>query len=131
MTPKEAFISYFKNFDINMIELLLDDGRTYQDFAKHLFIQKLGNAFDRFLKHGDNLLYSYHGTCNSELCSIGCKGIRFIGNNSGLYIDIVFKEENGNLIDVYECHDFSTISPKKKINQKVFIDTKDLPLSMM
>ena len=114
-----------------MIDSLLDDNRTYQNFPKYLFIQKLGNAFNRFIRQGDNLLYTYDGTCNSELCSSGCKGIRFIGNNSGLYIAVVFKEENDNLIDVYECHDFSTISPKKKINQKVFIDTKDLPLSMM
>lgn len=131
MTTKEAFISYFKSLDIDMIETLLEDNRTYQDFPKYIFIQKLGNAFNRFIRNGDNLLYNYDGTCKSELCSIGCKGIRFTGNNSGLYIDIVFKEENGELIDVYECHDFSTISPHKNIKLKVFIDTKDLPLSMM
>jgi len=131
MTPKEAFISYFRNFEIDMIESLLDDNRTFQDFPKYLFIKKLANAFQRFINNGDTLLNTYNGTCNSEICSIGCKGIRFIGNHSGLYIDIVFKIENEEIIDVYECHQFSTISPKKTMLEKVFIDTKGLPVSMM
>lgn len=131
MTPKEAFISYFRNFEIDMIESLLDDNRTYQDFPKYLFVQKLANAFQRFINSGDTFLNTYNGICKSEICSVGCKGSRFIGNHSGLYIDIVFKIENEEVIDVYECHQFSTISPKKTLLQKVLIDTKDIPISMM
>jgi hypothetical protein len=130
-SQKDAFIFYFKKLDIEMIDLILDGDKTYQDFPKTLFIQKLDNAFYRFLKKGDSELYSYQGTCCSQICSFDCKGIRFIGNNSGLYIDLVFKEEKGNLLDVYECHQFSTVSPKKDLSQKVFIDSANLPISMM
>ena len=114
-----------------MVNALLEDSKTYQDFPKYLFIQKLGNAFDRFIRSGDEHLLTYSGTCCSEVCSFGCKGVRFIGNHSGLYMDLVFKEENAEILDIYECHQFSTVSPKKKLEEKVFIDTSGLPTSMM
>jgi hypothetical protein len=41
-------------------------------------------------------------------------------------MDLVIIENEGNINDIYECHEFSTVSPKKVIIQKVFIDTKDL-----
>lgn len=130
-SPKEALLYYIKYFDIEMIQLILDDNRTYQDFPKYLFIQKLGNAFDRFIRSGDEHLLTYYGTCSSDMCSFGCKGVRFIGNHSGLYMDLVFKEENEVILDIYECHQFSTVSPKKNLEDKVFIDTSGLPTSMM
>jgi hypothetical protein len=130
-TIKDAVIYYIKYFEIDMIESLLDDKKTYQDFPKFIFIQKLGNALHRFMKSGDNYLLTYKGKCNSEICSIGCEGIRFIGQKSKLYMDLVFKIENESLIDIYECHQFKCLSPSVDFESKVFIDTKDLPTSLM
>jgi hypothetical protein len=127
-TQKEGLVYYIRHLDIEMIDSLLDNDKTYQDFPKYLFMQKFGHALDRFIKAGDAHLNAYTGTCNSGLCSIGCGGIRVIGNASGLYMDLIIKEEQGTVLDVYECHEFSTISPKKTILQKVWIDTTDLPI---
>jgi len=127
----EAVLHYISIMDIEMINDLLDDDKTYQDFPKHLFVQKLDNALYRFQKAGDTHLNTYTGTCKSEECSLGCKGKRFIGNNSGMYLDLIIKQENGQIIDIYECHSFSTISPKTSIHQKVLIDRSGLPDSLL
>lgn len=123
-TQQEAIVHYISVMDIDMINDLLDDDKSYQDFPKHVFLQKLDNALYRFQQAGDTHLNIYTGTCISEVCSMGCKGIRFIGNKSGWYMDLVFKEDNGMVLDMYECHDFSTISPKTSIHGKVLIDRK-------
>jgi hypothetical protein len=125
-TQYDALIYFIGKLDIDMIDSILDNNLTYQDFPKYQFVQKLGCALNRFTSHGDTQLYKYTGTCSSSLCSKGCKGIRFVGNKSGLFMDLVIIENEGNINDIYECHEFSTVSPKKVIIQKVFIDTKDL-----
>lgn len=127
-TQKEGLVYYIRHLDIEMIDILLDNDKTYQDFPKYLFMRKFGHALDRFITSGDTHLNAYTGTCNSEICSIGCGGIRFIGNASGLYMDLIIKEKAGEILDVYECHEFSTVSPQKTLSQKVWIDTTDLPL---
>lgn len=127
-TQKEGLVYFIRHFDIDMIDSLLDDDKTYQDFPKYLFVQKLGHALDRFIAAGDTHLNTYTGTCSAEISSMGCGGIRFIGNASELYIDLIIKEEEGNILDVYECHVFRTVSPKKTIAQKVWIDNKDWPI---
>ncbi|WP_026750669.1 hypothetical protein [Sediminibacterium sp. C3] len=125
-TQQEGLVYYIRHLDIEMIDSLLDNDKTYQDFPKYLFVQKFGHALDRFIKAGDTHLNVYTGTCNSDLCSKGCGGNRFIGNTSGLYMDLIIKVKQGTVLDVYECHQFSTISPKKTLAQKVWIDTTDL-----
>ncbi len=127
-TQKDGLVYYIRHLDIEMIDSLLDNDKTYQDFPKYVFIQKFGYALDQFITAGDAHLNAYTGTCNSELCSKGCGGIRFIGNASGLYMDLIIKEELGVVLDVYECHEFSTVSPLKSLDQKVWIDTTDLPI---
>jgi hypothetical protein len=130
-TTKDAVIYYIKSLDISMVDSLLEENKTYQDFPKHIFVQKLDNVLSKFILSGDNYLFTYLGYCNSELCSNGCKGVRFMGPNSKMYIDLIFKVENEELIDVYECHQFQCLSPKINFKNKVYIDTKDLPITMM
>ena len=55
-TQFDAVIYFIKNLDIDMIDTLLDDKYTYQDLKKNVFIQKLGIAFDEFIKAGDSQL---------------------------------------------------------------------------
>lgn len=125
-TQYDALIYFIRKLDIEMIDSLLDNNLTYQDFPKYLFVQKLGYAFDKFITMGDIQLYTYTGVCSSNLCSKGCKGIRFVGNKSGLFMDLIILETEGNVKDIYECHEFSTVSPKKEIIQKVLIDSNNL-----
>ncbi len=125
-TQYDALVYFIRKLDIEMIDSLLDNNLTYQDFPKYLFVQKLGHAFDQFTYKGDTNLYTYTGACSSSLCSKGCKGIRFVGNKSELFMDLIILETEGNVKDIYECHEFSTVSPKKEVTQKVLIDINDL-----
>jgi len=130
-SQQETIVHYISIMDVSMINDLLDDDKIYQEFPKYLFVQKLDNALYSFQRSGDTHLNTYTGTCKSEECSLGCKGIRFIGNHSGRYMDLIIKEENGQVIDIYECHSFSTVSPKKSILSKVLIDRSGLPDNLL
>lgn len=110
-----------------MVNDLLDNERTYQDFPKHLFIQKLGNAFTRFKDRGDSCLFVYPGTCQSYSCSLGAKGRRFVGNHSGCHMDLIIEDEDGHVRDIFECNDFTAVTMHKSIKNRIFIDTTHLP----
>lgn len=127
-TNKEAFVYFLSKLDLEMAAPLLEEDHMYQDMPRYQFLQKLEHALDRFLRAGDTCLFIYNGTCTSQSCGFGCQGIRFVGNVSGLYMDLIIKEEAGKLHDVYECHAFSTVSPPKTLAQKVLIDTTGMPL---
>jgi hypothetical protein len=127
-TQSEAVLYFFKKLDIEMINELLDGDRTYSDLEKPLFIHKLGNAFDQFLAAGDEHLFLYPGKCSSGLCdSCGCPGYAFVGNKSGLFMELVFKEEQGRVTDIYDCSDFNAYSPQRKFDKRIKIDKIEFP----
>ena len=102
----DAVIYFFQRLDIDMVSDILEDNRTYQDFVKPLFVHKLGNAFDEFIKAGDTFLPCHSGFCNSKLCNYKCKGYSFIGNHSGNYLDMIIEIKDGVGQDMYgysEC----------------------------
>ena len=49
-TQVEAILYFLQRLDIDMVSSVLEDTRTYQDFAKPLFIKKLDNALDKFIE---------------------------------------------------------------------------------
>jgi hypothetical protein len=107
MTQEDAIILFIKQLDIDMINTLLDEGRTYQDMKKEIFIRKLGYVFDEFLNSGDTELTYKPGKCEAPMCNYQCRGYSFTGNTSGKHIDLIIeKETNGKVIDVYECKFF-------------------------
>jgi len=127
-TQSEAVVHFFTKLDIEMVNELLDADRTYSDLEKPLFIHKLGNAFDEFLAAGDNQLFLYPGKCNSILCdSCGCPGYAFVGNKSGLFMELVFKEEQGRVTDIYDCNEFNAYSPPRKFDKRIKIDNFEFP----
>jgi len=50
-----------------------------------------------------------------ECGSCGCSGYAFLGNKSGQYMDLVFKEEKGRVTDIYDCSEFKADSPEKNL----------------
>jgi hypothetical protein len=60
-TQANAIVYFLQRLDIEMVNDILDDDRTYQDFEKSLFIHKLGNALSEFAEAGDNFLNCYCG----------------------------------------------------------------------
>ena len=103
-TQEEALIYFLELLDIDMIDTLLENNRTYQDMEKHEFIRKLGYVIDDFLQAGDTKLIRRTGICDAVKCHFKCKGQTFTGNHSGMHIDLIIeKNEDGKVLDIYEC----------------------------
>ncbi|MFN8295706.1 MAG: hypothetical protein U0T69_05890 [Chitinophagales bacterium] len=130
-TQAEAVIYYIQEMDIEMIDLILDKDKTYQEFPKREFIEKLGDAFDIMkLLHNEKLI-GYPGFCGSDDCPNQCKnGYSFIGNTSNHKIDLLFEVKNGEIQDLFECSVFEILSKEKNTDflRRVFIDRSNDPL---
>lgn len=126
-TQSDAVLHFLQHLDIEMIDSVLEPNRTYQDFEKNTFVQKLGYALDEFIQSGDTYLNRFPGQCNSEICNFKCKGFSFIGNNSGNYFDLIIDIKEGVVQDIYECTVFQSLIEKLSRNRRIEIDKKQLP----
>ena len=125
-TQADAIIYFFQRLDIDMVSDILVDNRTYQDFEKSLFVHKLGNAFDEFIKAGDTFLQCHTGFCNSKLCNYKCNGFSFTGNFSGNYLDMIIEIKDGIVQDMYECSEFKMQVKGIKKNERIVLHTFNL-----
>ena len=91
-----------------MLELLLDDNKTYQEATKEIFLEKLKCAFEEFRSNGDTYLSPVKGNCDSNSCNFGCSGFGFLGNNSNKRLPLIFEENESDYIDIYFCSIFKT-----------------------
>lgn len=126
-TQEDAVLYFLQRLDSAMVSSVLDDGRTYQDLVKPIFIKKLDAALDTFIAAGDTYLNRYQGTCNSQQCNFNCAGYSFVGNKSGNYFDLIFEVKDGVVYDVYECTDFKCDSPNVLKKQCIELDSSDIP----
>lgn len=126
-TQVEAILYFLQRLDIDMVSSVLEDTRTYQDFAKPLFIKKLDNALDKFIEAGDTYLNRYKGSCDSKSCNYKCKGYSFIGNNSGNYFDLIIEVKDELVNDIYECLSFKCEDEGIHKNENILIDKSDYP----
>jgi hypothetical protein len=103
-TQAEAVLHFICDLDIDMVNELLDAERTYADMPKARFIEKLGVAFNKFIYAGDESLSLEAGFCSSLDCdNCGSLGYTFVGNVSGHFLDLVVVEEEGKIIDIFDC----------------------------
>jgi hypothetical protein len=58
LNKKEPIIKSFQNMDLDILDILLDENKTYQDVYKEIFIEKLEIVFSHF-----KIQYIFH--CNS------------------------------------------------------------------
>jgi len=122
-THADAVLHFFKLMDIEMINDLLDNNRTYQEFPKDKFILKLDFAFEQFKTAGDTTLLLFAGSCGSQDCSnYKCTGFSFAGNQSGCFMNLIFDIQNGIVCDIYECHFFKKEAGNGVRGKKIFID---------
>ena len=113
MNPTASILKYMSEMDIEMLSLILDENKTYQDATKDVFLKKLNGAFETFKNEKDQKLNYYPGVCNSNECNnTGCKGYTFVGDTSGASLDLIFDEKNGEVNDIYYCNSMSSDSPK-------------------
>ena len=127
-TQADAVLYFIQSLDVEILDELLSPERTYQDFPKQIFIEKMGAAFAAFKQKGDTYLNRYPGFCNSDLCSRGCKGYRLIGNVSGCYMNLLYKVKDGEVEDMYECAEFKCLSNLAvDVKDRIYIDPFELP----
>lgn len=118
-TKLEAIIYFMARLDIEMVDMLLDENKTYQDFPKNIFVSKLQEAFNVFLAAGDKLLEVHKGCCDG--CTKGCSGVTFLGAK-GHYLDVLFLREEDVIKDIYECTFFENEQSDLHKQIKVWID---------
>ena len=126
-TQSDAVLHFLQQLDIEMIDAVLEPNRTYQDFEKNIFVQKLGYALDEFIKSGDTYLNRFPGHCNLEICNYKCKGFTFIGNNSGNYFDLIIDIKEGVVHDIHECRVFKCFNEIVSKNRYIEIHKPEFP----
>lgn len=127
---EEAILWFISRLDREMVSELLDDERTYQNFPKWEFINKLRNTFEQFTSQGDTRLLIFSGRCNGCDCDNFKKGgYVFYGNHTKNYFNLLIElDDNERITDMYECADFkTTFQPNFQIGCRIYINDTDLP----
>lgn len=106
---KEWILRAFREMDIFLLDVLLDDNRTYQGAKKEIFLEKIKEAFLNFKESDDTELVPYKGFCNSEECKNKvCTGYSFVGNQTKNHMDLIFEELDNEIVNICHCDDFQT-----------------------
>ena len=119
-THYQAIVDFFSKMDIEMLDTFLEMGQ-YQDMPKSKFMALLRNAFDTMKKSGDVRLEMYRGTCMGCAKNKGCTGFSFVGNRTGNYINMIIKENQDRVTDIFECSSFESENSKKR-GRKIWVD---------
>lgn len=98
-----SVVHFIRKMNDQALFSALDEGQ-YQKMEKSWFIFRLHQVFNKFKEAGEFELTTHPGVCNE--CSKGCKGFSFVGKYSRKYIDLLFKENNYRVSNIYECCDF-------------------------
>ncbi|MDR7208419.1 hypothetical protein [Flavobacterium piscis] len=119
-------IKAFSEMNISMLEILLDDTKTYQDATKETFLEKLNETFEKFKKSKDIQLSPFAGICKSKTCkNKGCAGMSFVGNISNISLDLIFDESENDFKDIYQCSNFKIHDKSVKPSKEFRVDIKE------
>lgn len=122
-TQEDAVLYFLQRLDVNMLGLILEDNRTYQDFKKPFFLKELDTLFDKFLNAGDSYMNKYNGVCGAKICkNFKCKGYSFVGNITSNYFDLIIEVKDHIVTDIYECGDFDCDDFIVRRNKKIGIE---------
>ena len=104
MSKQTNIIKAITEMDIDLLDVVLDDNKAYMEVSKELFIKTLSKKFDNLKKQRITKFEKVSkGTCNK--CYKGCNGYTFLTKNND-YLDLLFKEENNEIVDLFRCSDF-------------------------
>ena len=106
MNKKQLILKAFEELNIPMLAILLNDGQSYQDVPKLLFIEKYAEYFQE-LKGDESTVFdfkAFRGKC--EGCSKGKTGYSFINSDGFCFAELVFIEEEEDFSDIYFCSKF-------------------------
>lgn len=111
----ELIVYFIQRMNIYELNHYLDD-IFYQNKTKNEFIASLADVFERIKSNGNNYLAARSGTCKG--CNFGKAGVAFVGNVDGSYFDIIFKEVDKRVSDIFECNLFECASPEANVVDK-------------
>ena len=98
---RSKIINAIKTFDIDALDLLLDDDKSYMDVTKSLFLTTLERRFESAKEDGCTAFDDvFFGVCAE--CDKGEEAMTFL-SNSGYYLDIFMEEENNSINDIRVC----------------------------
>lgn len=131
-TQLEAFLFYMEKMDVEMIDLILDDDKTYEDVSKSDFISMLDMAISYIKVNGGEQLVAYAGFCDSNNCPNACKSAySFVSKKTMQRIDLVTEVKAGKILDIYTCYDiniFDKIPHFKEFEFVPLIDERDFDI---
>ncbi len=100
-----TLLNAIENLNLNLLDVCLDDSKSYQDVSKEIFLGELKNIFYRIKQSGDTKLEIRKGHCTNKACSnFKCKGYSFLAKKSNERIDLIFEEKGDVTEDIYHCN---------------------------
>jgi hypothetical protein len=122
----DAVRYFIQTMDIDMLYHILDEKMTFQDFPRNEFLLKLERVIGDFKANGDTFLNAIEGRCGQ--CSKDKSGFLFVGNNSKMFMNLLFDLSSGEVKDLYECSNFKTNFDRQNFTKRLWIDDLgDLP----
>lgn len=108
MTKKLLILKAFADLDAGMLEVLLNDGQSYQDVHKETFVAELKTYFEDLLNDRNYKadFKAVRGMCTN--CSKGKKGYSFVNSDGESLMSMVFEESEDDYTDIYKCSSFKT-----------------------
>ena len=111
----EVIVYFIQRMNIYELNHYLDD-IFYQNKTKNEFISSLADVFNRIKINGNNYLAARSGTCKG--CNFGKSGFAFVGIVDGSYFDLIFKENDNRVSDIFECNFFECAYPEANVVEK-------------
>ncbi|WP_179318841.1 hypothetical protein [Winogradskyella helgolandensis] len=123
MSNKKAIIKAITEMDMALLDVVLDNDKAYMEVPKELFIKTLSIELNKLKNQGITKFVNVSkGTCNK--CFNGCNGYTFLTKNND-YLDLLFKEENNEIVDLFRCNIFKNEENLIKKNCIYFRFKKD------
>lgn len=112
---QDQLILAIQNLDLQQIDLLLSDTKSYMNISKSLFVNKLKEEFqileNQNIKRFDAV---YKG--RNQICNKGCIKVRFLTKN-GIYLDLLIESDKDQVNDVCDCNNtINNIKLEKNLN---------------
>lgn len=108
MTKKQLILKAFEDLDAHMLDVLLNDGQSYQDVHKETFVAELKSYFSDLRKDRDYKtdFKAVQGMCTR--CNKGKNGYAFVNSDGESFMSMVFEESDDDYTDIYKCSSFKT-----------------------
>lgn len=97
-----------------MLDVLLNDGQSYQDVHKETFVAELKTYFSDLRNDRDYKtdFKAVQGMCTR--CNKGKKGYAFVNSDGESFMSMLFEETEDDFSDIYKCSHFKTIATEIK-----------------